>query len=76
MLALLTIHLHTPLLVSVLAGALAAGGIGLLLGLPVLRLSGVYLAIATIGFGEVVRVFMLNIDGNWRAAPSPAARWG
>ena len=60
--ALLTIHLHTPLLVSVLAGALAAGVIGLLLGLPVLRLSGVYLAIATIGFGEVVRVFMLNID--------------
>lgn len=60
--ALLTIHLHVPLLLAVLAGALAAGGIGLLLGLPVLRLSGVYLAIATIGFGEVVRVFMLNID--------------
>ncbi|MEZ4770536.1 MAG: branched-chain amino acid ABC transporter permease [Caldilineales bacterium] len=60
--ALMTIHLHTPLLLSVLGGALAAGCIGLLLGLPVLRLSGVYLAIATIGFGEVVRVFMLNID--------------
>ena len=60
--ALLTIHLHAPLLLSVAGGALAAGVTGLLLGLPVLRLSGVYLAIATIGFGEVVRVFMLNID--------------
>lgn len=60
--ALLTVHLQTPLLLSVLGGALVAAVIGLLLGLPVLRLSGVYLAIATIGFGEVVRVFMLNID--------------
>ena len=32
------------------------------MGLPVLRLNDIYLAIATIGFGEVVRIFMLNID--------------
>lgn len=60
--ALMTLHWQTPLLVSVIGGALAAGFIGLLLGLPVLRLRDVYLAIATIGFGEVVRVFMLNVD--------------
>lgn len=60
--ALMTIHWHTPLLVSVIGGALVAGVVGLLLGLPVLRLSDVYLAIATIGFGEVVRIFMLNVD--------------
>jgi branched-chain amino acid transport system permease protein len=60
--ALMTIHWNTPLFVSTVGGALAAGVIGLLLGLPVLRLSDVYLAIATIGFGEVVRVFMLNVD--------------
>ncbi len=60
--ALMTMRLDTPLLLSVIGGALAAGLIGLLLGLPVLRLSDIYLAIATIGFGEVVRVFMLNVD--------------
>jgi len=60
--ALMTIHWHTPLFVSVIGAALMAGIIGLLLGLPVLRLSDVYLAIATIGFGEVIRVFMLNVD--------------
>lgn len=60
--ALMTIHWQTPLLVSILGGALVAGVIGLILGLPVLRLRDVYLAIATIGFGEVVRVVMLNVD--------------
>ncbi len=60
--ALMTIHWHTPLLISVLGGATVAGVSGLLLGLPVLRLRDVYLAIATIGFGEVVRVIILNVD--------------
>lgn len=60
--ALLTMHLNIPLPVSVLAGGLAAGIMGLLLGLPVLRLKGIYLAIATIGFGEVIRILMLNMD--------------
>lgn len=60
--ALCTMRLGFPLWASVLAGGAMAGAIGLLLGLPVLRLSDVYLAIATIGFGEVVRIFMLNID--------------
>ena len=60
--ALMTINLHTPLWLSVIGGALAAGLVGLILGLPVLRLHDIYLAIATIGFGEVVRVFWLNVD--------------
>lgn len=46
------------LLCSALAPALAA----VPLGLPVLRLRGVFLAIATIGFGEVVRLFFVNWD--------------
>jgi branched-chain amino acid transport system permease protein len=58
--ALLTIHRHTPFPVVLVAGALAPALIALPLGLPVLRLRGVFLAIATIGFGEVVRVFLLN----------------
>ena len=60
--AVMTVRLHTPFVVNVLAGILAAMLIAFLLGLPVLRLRGVFLAIATIGFGEVVRVIMNNID--------------
>ncbi len=44
-----------------LGGALSAL-IGLLIGLPVLRLRGDYLAIATLGFGEIIRVLILNVD--------------
>ena len=43
-------------------GALVAGGAGVLLGAPTLKLRGDYLAIVTLGFGEIVRVFMNNLD--------------
>ena len=45
-----------------LVGLLVAAGTGLLLGLPVLRLHGDYLAIVTLGFGEVIRVLANNLD--------------
>jgi branched-chain amino acid transport system permease protein len=48
-------------LVMVLAG-IVAGVTGLILGAPVLKLRGDYLAIVTLGFGEIVRIFMLNLD--------------
>lgn len=60
--ALATIHWQTPFLVSILIGMLTTGVVALILGWPVLRLSDIYLAIATIGFSEVVRVVALNID--------------
>lgn len=47
---------------AVLTGAVAAGLVAIPVGLTVLRLNDIYLAIATIGFGEVVRVFVLNFD--------------
>ena len=43
-------------------GLLVAAGAGILLGLPVLRLHGDYLAIVTLGFGEVIRVLANNLD--------------
>ena len=43
-------------------GAMAAGLAGALLGAPTLRLRGDYLAIVTLGFGEIVRLFMNNLD--------------
>ena len=58
--ALLTLHAHWPFAAALLAGCLAAGIVGFLLGLPVLRLRGVFLAIATLGFGEVMRIAALN----------------
>jgi branched-chain amino acid transport system permease protein len=58
--ALLSIRAHAPFAVSLAAGALLPALIALPLGLPVLRLRGVFLAIATIGFGEVMRIIALN----------------
>ena len=60
---LLTVRLHVPFPLAVLAGGLAPALIALPLGIPVLRLRGVFLAIATIGFGEVVRVLLINVPG-------------
>lgn len=47
---------------ALLAGGLFAAILGLLIGLPILRLRGDYLAIATLGFGEIIRVIILNLD--------------
>jgi branched-chain amino acid transport system permease protein len=58
--ALLGMRMGMPFLPSLVVGSLAGGITALLLGLPVNRLSGVFLAIATIGFGEVVRIVALN----------------
>lgn len=46
----------------VLAGGLAAAAAGWLVGLPSLRLRGDYLAIVTLGFGEIIRVLLLNLN--------------
>ncbi|MEN9888581.1 MAG: High-affinity branched-chain amino acid transport system permease protein LivH, partial [Pseudomonadota bacterium] len=54
--------LHMPLWVIVPLGAALAGLLGMLLGAPTLRLRGDYLAIVTLGFGEIIRVFMNNLD--------------
>ena len=59
--ALLTMRLQAPFPLALLAGGLVPALIALPLGIPVLRLRGVFLAIATIGFGEVVRVVIINL---------------
>lgn len=46
----------------ILVGVIIAGVTGIILGLPVLRLRGDYLAIVTLGFGEVIRVLANNLD--------------
>ncbi|MDP9045296.1 MAG: ABC transporter ATP-binding protein [Pseudomonadota bacterium] len=54
--------LHAPWWLIIPLGAVLAGGAGVLLGAPTLKLRGDYLAIVTLGFGEIVRVFMNNLD--------------
>ena len=54
--------LHMPLWVVIPLAALLAGVTGALLGAPTLKLRGDYLAIVTLGFGEIIRIFMNNLD--------------
>src|SRR3990167_2409751 len=54
--------LHSPIWLVIPLGAGLAGLAGMLLGAPTLKLRGDYLAIVTLGFGEIVRVFMNNLD--------------
>ncbi len=53
---------HLNLLIALVLGTVCAGLTGLLVGLPSLRLRGDYLAIVTLGFGEVIRIVILNTD--------------
>jgi len=54
--------LHTPIWIIVPIAMALAAVFGILLGAPTLRLRGDYLAIVTLGFGEIVRIFMNNLD--------------
>src|SRR5256712_13926937 len=69
-------RLPLPLPVNMLIGAVLAGLVGLLVGLPVLRLRGIFLAIATIGFVEALRLgVILNvpITGEGQGLKNPTA---
>ena len=73
---LMDLYWHTPFAVNVIAGTLLAGVVGVLVGLPVLRLRGVFLAIATIGFVEALRlgvILNLPITGEGLGLKNPNA---
>lgn len=57
---ILTAKLGFPFIVGILGAALAAALAGIIIGVPTLRLKGDYLAIATLGFGEIIRIIGLN----------------
>ncbi len=54
--------LHLPFWIIMPIGALIAGVFGALLGTPTLKLRGDYLAIVTLGFGEIIRIFLNNLN--------------
>jgi branched-chain amino acid transport system permease protein len=66
--ALLTLNFDLPIIAGILAGTLMAGLFGIIIGIPTLRLQGVYLAIVTLGFGEVIRVIFVNWESLTKGA--------
>ncbi len=57
-----TVNFQLPLIAALILGALCAGALGFLIGVPTLRLRGDYLAIATLGLGEIIRIVIMNIE--------------
>src|ERR1700682_1358127 len=73
---LMDLYWHTPLALNIAGGVVLAGAVGVLVGLPVLRLRGVFLAIATIGFIEALRlgvILNLPITGEGRGLKNISA---
>lgn len=60
--AIVTMKLDLPFIVAIIVGGLVAALAGMIVGIPSLRLRGDYLAIATLGFAEIIRIIFLNID--------------
>ncbi len=60
--ALMTLKADLPIFVGIITGGFVAALVAIIIGLPTVRLRGLYLAIATLGFGEVVRVSFLNLE--------------
>jgi len=61
--ALTTTNIHLPFMLVVILGGCIAAVFGLVIGTPTLRLRGDYLAIVTLGFGEIFRITANNWDG-------------
>ena len=61
--AFATADIHPPFIVVVLIAGAVSATLGLIIGSPTLRVSGDYLAIVTLAFGEIFRITMINLDG-------------
>jgi branched-chain amino acid transport system permease protein len=63
--------LHWPVWMALPLGATVAAVFGVLLGSPTLRLRGDYLAIVTLGFGEIIRIFLNNLNAPFNLTNGP-----
>ena len=69
--AVCTAKFGMPYVPAVIIGGVVAGAVGFILGIPALRIKGVYLLLLTLGFGEIVRVIFINIEYVGGAAGFP-----
>lgn len=60
--SILTLNFEMPFVLALVISGLVAAFFGVLIGIPTLRLNGDYLAIATLGFGEIIRIVLLNTE--------------
>lgn len=60
--SILTLNFDMPFVLALVISGLIAAFFGVLIGIPTLRLNGDYLAIATLGFGEIIRIVLLNTE--------------
>ncbi len=67
--ALLNLRAGCPFWVGLPISGLAAGAAAVLMGLPAIRVRGDYLAIVTLGFGEIVRIAVTNLEP-WTGGPN------
>ena len=78
--AIFTARLHLPFALAIVAGAAAAGLVSIFIGRLTLKLKGDYFCIATMGFGEAVRVILNNINyvggaRGWESLPQLTNIW-
>jgi ABC-type branched-chain amino acid transport system, permease component len=66
---MLTSSAHLPLAVSIVLAGVITAFFGFLIGFPTLKLEGDYLAIVTLGFGEIIRVVLVNLK-KWTGGPN------
>jgi branched-chain amino acid transport system permease protein len=69
--AVCTVKFGIPYVPAVLIGGICSAMVGFVLGLPALRIKGIYLLLLTLGFGEIVRVIFINVDYIGAAAGFP-----
>ena len=69
--AICTAKFGLPYVPAVLIGGMCAAIVGFILGIPALRIKGIYLLLLTLGFGEIVRVVFINVDYIGAAAGFP-----
>ncbi len=69
--AVCTVKFGIPYIPSVLIGGIVAGIVGFVLGVPALRIKGIYLLLLTLGFREIVRVIFINLNYVGAAAGFP-----
>jgi branched-chain amino acid transport system permease protein len=78
--AIFIARLHLPFALAIVAGAAAAAGVSVLIGKLTLKLKGDYFCIATMGFGEAIRVILNNIPyvggaRGWESLPKLTTIW-